>query len=534
MSSSLTINRKTREKRVAAASGKYSGSLWAWITKIALLGILDAIAVYGVMTAIAHSSPLMAIVIAAVAIIVTVIYVPPNRMLPAKYLAPGIIFMVFFSVGVMAYTIYVGSTNYGDGHNGSRDDAVAAIQRNHQERVPNAPAYNSSVAEKDGKLALIVIDPDTKKVQAGTPDQPLEPVKGAELNSLGKIKNLPGYRVLAFSEVSQRSDEISQLQVPVSKNSSARFIRTTTGSQAFEFISTITYDKNAGTMTDKKGTVYRENGRGNFVSVSGKALEPDWKVTVGFSNFKKALTDHDVRRPFLRVTAWTFAFAVLSVLTTFALGLALALLFNDASMKGQQTYRILMLLPYAFPGFLSALVWSGMFNQEFGLINQVLLGGVSIPWLTNPWIAKAAVLIVNVWLGFPYMFIISTGALQSIPSDILEASWIDGASTWRTFTKIKLPLLMVPLAPLLISSFAFNFNNFVLIYMLTLGGPRFTDTSLDVGATDILISMVYKVAFSGAQRDYGLASAFSVIIFIIVGVISWLGFRQTKTLEEVN
>ena len=125
--------------------------------------------------------------------------------------------------------------------------------------------------------------------------------------------------------MSQRSDEISQLQVPVSKNSSARFIRTTTGSQAFEFISTITYDKNAGTMTDKKGTVYRENGRGNFVSVSGKALEPDWKVTVGFSNFKKALTDHDVRRPFLRVTAWTFAFAVLSVLTTFALGLALAL-----------------------------------------------------------------------------------------------------------------------------------------------------------------------------------------------------------------
>ena len=92
----------------------------------------------------------------------------------------------------------------------------------------------------------------------------------------------------------------------------------------------------------------------------------------------------------------------------------------------------------------------------------------------------------------------------------------------------------MPLAPLLISSFAFNFNNFVLIYMLTLGGPRFTDTSLDVGATDILISMVYKVAFSGAQRDYGLASAFSVIIFIIVGVISWLGFRQTKSLEEVN
>lgn len=534
MSSSSTTDHEAREKRVAAASGKYSRSLWAWIIKIALLGVLDAIAIYGVMTAIAHGSTLMAIGVGAIAVIITLIYLPPNRMLPAKYLAPGIVFMLIFSVGVMAYTIYVGFTNYGDGHNGSRDDAVAAIQRNNQERVPNAPVYDSAVAEQDGTLALIVIDPQTKQVRAGTSDQALEPVEGAELNSLGKITSLPGYRVLPFSEVSQRSDEISKLQVPVSKDSSAGFIRTTTGSQAFEFTSTMTYDKKTGTMTDKKGTVYKDDGHGNFVSASGKALEPGWKVTVGFENFKKALTDQDVRGPFLRVTAWTFAFAVLSVLTTFALGLALALLFNDTSMKGQKLYRILMLLPYAFPGFLSALVWSGMFNQEFGFINQVLLGGASIPWLTDPWIAKAAVLIVNLWLGFPYMFIVSTGALQSIPGDILEASQIDGASAWRTFTKIKLPLLMVPLAPLLISSFAFNFNNFVLIYMLTLGGPRFTDTSLDVGATDILISMVYKVAFSGAGRDYGLASAFSVIIFIIVGVISWLGFRQTKALEEVN
>ena len=534
MSPSSTTNHEVREKRIAAASGKYCGSLGAWIIKIALLSILDAIAVYGVMTAIAHGSALMAVGIAAIAVIVTVIYLPPNRMLPAKYLAPGIIFILIFSVGVMAYTIYVGFTNYGDGHNGSRDDAIAAIQRNNQERVPNAPVYHSSVAEKDGKLALVVVDPGTRRVQAGTPDQPLKPVKGAELNSLGTIKDLPGYRLLPFSEVSQRSNEISQLQVPVSKDSSARYIRTTTGSQAFEFTSTMTYNKAAGTMTDNKGTVYKDNGRGNFVSASGKALEPGWKVTVGFSNFKKALTDHEVRGPFLRVTAWTFAFAVLSVLTTFALGLALALLFNDTTMRGQKIYRILMLLPYAFPGFLSALVWSGMFNQQFGFINQVLLGGASVPWLTDPWIAKAAVLIVNLWLGFPYMFIVSTGALQSIPADILEASRIDGASTWRTFTKITLPLLMVPLAPLLISSFAFGFNNLVLIYMLTLGGPRFTDTSLDVGATDILISMVYKVAFSGAGRDYGLASAFSVIIFIIVGVISWLGFRQTKSLEEIN
>lgn len=534
MSPSSTTDPQERDRRVAAASSKYSGSLWTWIIKIALLSILDAIAVYGVITAVAHGSAWMAVAIGAIAVIVTAIYLPPNRLLPAKYLAPGLIFMLIFSVGVMAYTIYVGFTNYGDGHNGSRDDAVAAIQRDNQVRVADAPIYKSAVAEKDGKLALVIVDPSTKEVRAGTSEDPLEPVEGAELTSLGQVKSLPGYRVLDFAEVSRRSDEISKLQVPVSKDASQGFVRTTTGSQAFRFTSTMRYDEATQTMTDKNGVVYHDNGRGNFVSDSGKTLEPGWKVGVGFSNFKKALTDHDVRAPFLRVTAWTSAFAVLSVLTTFALGLALALLFNDTSMKGQKVYRILMLLPYAFPGFLSALVWSGMFNQEFGFINQVLLGGASIPWLTDPWVAKAAVLIVNLWLGFPYMFIVSTGALQSIPGDILEASRIDGASAWRTFTKIKLPLLMVPLAPLLISSFAFNFNNFVLIYMLTLGGPRFSDTSLDVGATDILISMVYKVAFGGAGRDYGLASAFSVIIFIIVGVISWLGFRQTKSLEEVN
>ena len=142
MSSSSTTDHEAREKRVATASGKYSGSLWAWIIKIALLGVLDAIAIYGVMTAIAHGSTLMAIGVGAIAVIITLIYLPPNRMLPAKYLAPGIVFMLIFSVGVMAYTIYVGFTNYGDGHNGSRDDAVAAIQRNNQERVPNAPVYD--------------------------------------------------------------------------------------------------------------------------------------------------------------------------------------------------------------------------------------------------------------------------------------------------------------------------------------------------------------------------------------------------------
>ena len=102
------------------------------------------------------------------------------------------------------------------------------------------------------------------------------------------------------------------------------------------------------------------------------------------------------------------------------------------------------------------------------------------------------------------------------------------------FRLIKLPLLLVSVAPLLIASFAFNFNNFNLIYMLTGGGPRDAEASVNVGATDILISMVYKVAFTGQTRDYGLASAFSIIIFILVAVISIISFRKTKALEDLN
>ena len=159
-----------------------------------------------------------------------------------------------------------------------------------------------------------------------------------------------------------------------------------------------------------------------------------------------------------------------------------------------------------------------------------------MPWLTDPWLAKLSVLGVNLWLGFPYMFLICTGALQSLPSDVLEAAKVDGASAMRTWRSVTLPLLLVATAPLLISSFAFNFNNFTLIYMLTGGGPRFADASVPLGHTDILISMVYSVSgLDGtAAKNYGLASALSIVIFVIVATISAITFKRTKQFEEIS
>jgi arabinogalactan oligomer/maltooligosaccharide transport system permease protein len=176
-----------------------------------------------------------------------------------------------------------------------------------------------------------------------------------------------------------------------------------------------------------------------------------------------------------------------------------------------------------------------MLNQEFGFINEVLLGGANIPWLSDPWLARFSVIFVNMWLGYAYMFMVCTGALQSLPEDIVEAAKVDGAGAWRIFRSVKLPLLFVAVAPLLIATFAYNFNNFGVIYMLTRGNPRFTDTTLDIGATDIMITMVYKVAFGGGGgRDLGLASALSILIFIIVTIVAVISFRQTKALEDLN
>ncbi|MET1020150.1 MAG: ABC transporter permease subunit, partial [Microterricola sp.] len=295
------------------------------------------------------------------------------------------------------------------------------------------------------------------------------------------------------------------------------------------------YDEAAGTMTDTTtGTVYTDNGTGAFTADDGEQLLPGWQIVVGADNFVRALTDESIRGPLVYVTIWTFVFAIVSVATTFFLGLFLAIVFNDMRMRGRKFYRVLMILPYAFPSFLSALVWAGMMNESFGFINQVLLGGADVPWLTDPTLAKVSILIVNLWLGFPYMFLVCTGALQSIPEELQEAATVDGAKPWAVFRLIKLPLLLVSVAPLLIASFAFNFNNFNLIYMLTNGGPRDSSAPIPVGYTDILISMVYKVAFTGQTRDYGLASAFSIIIFIVVAIIAIISFRKTKALEDLN
>jgi arabinogalactan oligomer/maltooligosaccharide transport system permease protein len=533
-------NTRARPKALARSGGASatriadaaSGGLGVVIVKILALGAVDAIAVFGIMSLLIAGNWPLAIVGAAATIIINWIYLRRGG-LPAKYLTPGLVFLLIFQVFVIGYTGYVGFTNYGTGHNGDKDKAIQSLLSSAQTRVPDSPTFDITVLEQFGTLSLLVTDPDGD-VFVGNTDNPLTAVENAQMSG-GTAIGLDGYTALTFPQVLERQEEVFALSVQRTQESADGFVRTQDGRTGYLFESALIYDADSDTMTDvRSDTVYSDTGDGAFTSADGEQLLPGWRVDVGFDNFVRAFSTESIRGPLIGVILWTFAFALLSVASTFALGLFLAVVFNDQRMRGRKFYRILLILPYAFPAFLSALVWAGMLSESFGFVNQVLLGGASIPWLTDPWLAKVSLLLVNLWLGFPYMFLVTTGALQSIPEELTEAARVDGASAWSIMRLIKLPLLMVSVAPLLIASFAFNFNNFNLVYLLTGGGPREVGAGVNVGATDILISMVYKIAFTGQLRDYGLASAFSIIIFVLVATISIVSFRRTKALEDLN
>ena len=526
------MNLKTTAPQEAAperASGEkstslqFSGGLGTMLFKIVALAVLDATAVFAVFLAVAKDAVLIASIIGVVTLLINVIYLK-RGWLPAKYLAPGAVFLLIFQVFVIGYTGYIAFTNYGSGHNSDQDDAIMSLLQTNQQRVPDSASYPVTVLDGADGLALLVEREGQQLV--GDSDDPLAPIDPA---ALGK------YTQLNFADLLGRQQEVTSLAVPMSEDPTQGTLRTSDGRTAYQYTSTLVYDKGADTMTDSiTGTVYSDTGVGAYTAPDGEQLMPGWSINVGFDNFTRAITDYSIRSSLISVTVWTFVFAFLSVATTFFLGLFLAIVFNDLRMKGRKIYRVISILPYAFPAFLGGLVWAGMLNKDFGFVNQVLFNGASIPWLTDPWLAKFSVLWVNLWLGFPYMFLVCTGALQSIPEELSEAAKIDGAKPFQIFRLIKMPLLLVSVAPLLISSFAFNFNNFNIIYMLTEGGPRLEGGAMNVGSTDILISMVYKVAFVGSQRDYGLASAFSIIIFLIVSLIAVISFKQTKALEELN
>ncbi len=255
---------------------------------------------------------------------------------------------------------------------------------------------------------------------------------------------------------------------------------------------------------------------------------------VGFANFKEVLTG-PFKETFLPVFGWTMIFAIISTLGCFFLGLLLALALNNPNIRERGFYKGILILPWALPATVAILSFQGLFNGSYGQINNLLMQlniiQEPIKWLSDPNLARVTILIVNVWLGFPYMMNVSLGSLSAIPEVYYEAAMVDGASKWKQFTSITLPSIAKTAYPLIISSFAFNFNNFGSAYLITLGNPPRLTTQF-AGYTDILASVNYKLSIQFGRFE--IASALSIIIFIIIASISFAQMKASGQFKEVE
>ena len=507
------------------------------ILKIAILAIFNALAVWSAIILFVQRNYVILAVLIVGIIIINYVYLS-SKTYPAKYILPGTIFMILLVVFPLLYTVYISFTNYGTGHILNKEQAITRIEaRYYRPEDPREFDFKAFKQDEIEELKLLFEDQEDGrlflgiegKIEEVTRDDP----RLLDTTGDGEIDEVNGYQRLERAEIIQNVAVIEQMRFDY--NDSEMRMRDLNSfalyRQAFE------YDEERDVVVDlRTGEEFRPV-EGRFTNDEGEQLSPGYRTYLGWENYQELITDPRISRPFFRVFIWTFQWALLSVLTTFGLGLFLAILLNDQSMKLVKLYRVLLILPYAIPAFISVLIWRGMFNPTVGIVNRILvnIGLESIPWLHNIFWTRVALVLVNLWLGFPYMMLLSMGALQSISGNLYEAALIDGASRWQQFRYITLPLVLVALGPLLIASFAFNFNNFNVIYLFNEGRPAIAGAQTPAGGTDILISYTYRLSFeAGRGSDFGLAAAVTMLIFFITAVVTWFNFKFTGALEEVK
>ena len=501
------------------------------ILRLLFLMALTAFAIFTGWQLILGGAVPLAIVIWIITLAFIVIFFR-NDGVPLRWILPGLAFMVLMHIYPVAFTMFTAFTNYGDGH--LVDKKIAIEQIESQTYVPEDATEYSFVpfAGADGSYALWLTAENGTQVFATSTGESFTreelAARGAQFDADGNLTSFGNYTLVPTN---RRITLLRTLQDQAFGPSGAE-IKIQSARVAAQGRQQYVYDEAQDAMIEQETGVVYSNVEGTFTSPDGKTLIPGFPVVVGVDNFQRLFTSPALRGPVAQIFLWTVIFAALSVLTTFVLGLLLALVLNENYMPFRRLTRVLMIVPYALPAFISVLIWRGMFNPVVGIIGSNL----AIPgWFSSPFWAKVGILTINLWLGYPYMFLITTGALQSIPGDLYEAATVDGANGLHQFRRITLPLLLVSVGPLLVGSFAFNFNNFTIIQLYANGGPPIPGTPTPAGYSDILISYTYKLAFGGGRgSDLGLASAIAIVIFVIVGAVTLINFRFTGTLEEVS
>ena len=469
----------------------------------------------------------------------------------ARYLLPGLATFALFVLAPLLYTVYIAFTNFSGEHLLSQERVRAWFAQDLYAPDDARYAFRLHPAVEPGKFQVVVVVPRPASETFGDGSVSRQVVSGPE-DEFGN--RLMISRPFSTNEAAARQPVTLALNIvpPQAKPLGIRDIiaarpwlknaRFSVPGQPvpLRLISLRALGYRLPLWAEKEGRLVNavtgqvlvpDPARGNFVDEKkGSPVGPGWRVWIGTGNFQMIFRDPAIRAPFLKIFGWNVAFAFLSVAITFGIGVGLACLLQWKALRGRAIYRTLLILPYAIPAFIPILVFRGLFNEGYGEINHVLaaLFGVAPKWFTDPWLARTMILIVNAWLGYPYMMIIASGMLQAVPDELYEATAIDGAGPWTNFAQVTLPQIFPPLFPLLIASFAFNFNNFSLIYLLTGGKPDITGSATVAGTTDLLVSYTFRMAFKDSSARFGFASAVATLLFFVVAILAWQQLRFSR------
>jgi maltose/maltodextrin transport system permease protein len=458
-----------------------------------------------------------------------------------RYLFPGLAGMAVFVVFPLVYTIQIGFTNYSSTNLLTQERVAAYLL---EQRVPGDGEPYGFTLHADGPGFRLVLAPKHEEEDEQDPQRKAELRAKTFVSASLALLSAPPRGVLAVALLAEASFEPNE-PLPLSEVLKHRQVLATlqprlpdgtllsySGVREFAPLDPAWKRNTDGALTQvQSGRVAKPNLETGFYEFDdGEKVQPGFKVGIGLGNYTRLVEDPEFRGPFVAIFLWTVAFAGLTVVFTLIVGVTLAVLLNWEALRGRTIYRTLLFLPYAVPGFISILVFKGLFNQNFGEINAILQAvfGIRPAWFADPTLAKTMILIVNTWLGYPYIMVLCTGLIKAIPVDLYEASAIAGAGPLTNFFKITAPLIVKPLTPLLIASFAFNFNNFVLIALLTNGRPDFLNTRVPAGTTDILVSYTYRIAFQDSGQNFGLAAAISTLVFFLVALLSMANLKLAR------
>lgn len=520
----------------------FMGSVPTLILRLVALTVIDAFGIWLVFNLWSDGFYPFAIMLALVTIGINVIFLYP-RFYPLRWMAPGLALMALMALYPVLYTVYTAFTNYSTGHRLQKEQVIETTvegARNYYTPEDADPfSWEAFRSTEGGEItyALWITNPEGESFFA-LPDEPLIPGNEVEVTARdeeGVPTVIAGYQRIPSGQKLQLLDTLSAVEF----GEPPATIQVTSFREAQATIRRFVYDEELDAIIDRQTdtTYYATEEEGFFLNEDGETIFPGYQIFIGLENFRRFFSGPAISGPLLRVFIWTFVFALGTVALTFALGLFVAIVFDHPGMAGRKLVRSLLIIPYTLPSVISVLIWRGLLNERLGIVNRTLedLIGWAPAWLSDPTWAKIAILLINLWLGYPYMMLICSGALQAIPTDIYEAARVDGATTWQRFYNVTLPLLLVSVGPILISSFTFNFNNFNVIYLYNRGRPPIVGADTPAGHTDILVTYTFRLAFEGGQgNDFGLAAAITVVIFAVLLIITLINFRFTRIWEEIG